>query len=77
MRSAAVVHDRMNFVKDQSPHRAQHLPARLRSEKQIQRFGCSHQNVRRFFDQSLTLSGAGVAGTNFGAHVYLAAFGFV
>ena len=51
-------------------------PARFGSEQQIQRFGRGNENVRRFFDQRLTLRGSCIASANFGAHIDVVAFGF-
>ncbi len=51
-------------------------PARFGSEQQIQRFRRGDENVRRFFDQRLTLRGSRIASANFGAHIDVVAFGF-
>ena len=77
VRAAPVVHHRVDLVHNQCPHRAQHPPAGLGSEQQIQGFRRGDKNVRRLLDQGPALRRGGVARANFSAHVDLAALRFV
>ena len=72
MRAAPIVDDSVNFVDDERAHRRQHLPTGIRSQQQIKRLGRCDKNVRRFFDERLTLRGSRIAGANVRAHIDLA-----
>ena len=71
MRAAPVVHDGVNLIQDQRARRAQHPPARFGSEQQIQRLWRRNEDVRRLFNQRLTLRGTRIASAHFGAHIDL------
>src|SRR4029077_14636828 len=72
MRAAPVVHYSMNLVQNERSRRAQHPPARFGSEQQIQRLWRRNEDVRRLFNQRLTLRGSRIASAHLGAHIDLA-----
>ena len=47
MRAALVARERVDFVDDDRAHRAQHVPARLGAEQDVQRLRRRDENVRR------------------------------
>ena len=49
--AALVVGQGVDLVHDHAAHRAQHRPARGRTEQHVQRFGRGHQNMRRLAAQ--------------------------
>ena len=50
VRTAPCADHRMDLVDDHRPDRAQHVPAALRRQEQVQRLGCGGENVRRRSD---------------------------
>src|SRR5437899_9188548 len=71
MRAAPVVHYSVNLVQNERACRAQHPPARFGSEQQIERLWRRNEDVRRLFNQRLTLRSSGIASAHFGAHIDL------
>src|SRR5215510_5877858 len=47
MRAAFITNERMNFIDDQGPGRAEHISAAVAGQQKIERFGSGHDNVRR------------------------------
>ncbi len=61
VRASPASDDRMNFVDDDGPHGAEHFPAALRRQQQIQRLRRRHKNVRRGLEDLRAFRRGGVA----------------
>src|ERR1700731_2297134 len=74
MSAAPIVHDGVDLVENHRPNRLQHFPAGIGSEEQVKRLRRRDQNVRRRFDQRLTLGGGSIAGPNLRANTDIMTF---
>ncbi len=75
MRAATIVNYGMNFVENDRADGLQHFAAGIGRKQEIKGFRRRHQNVRRSFNQRLTLRRSGVAGANFSANINVVSFG--
>jgi hypothetical protein len=68
MRSASRLDHRMDLVHNHSLDGPEHLPASLRREQEVERLGCSDQDVGRLPDHCRPLAGRRVPRSNCGRY---------
>src|SRR5215470_17128917 len=71
MRASLVSDERMDFIYDQSPGRAEHRAAAVTGEQQIERFGSSDNYVRRTARHLCAFSRRSIAGPHQGSNFKL------
>ncbi len=64
VRAAARLDHRVDLVHDDRPHRAEHVPAALGGEQQVERLGRGHQDMGRALQHRGACRTGGVTGSN-------------